>query len=139
MRDPQAGSAVVIVPLPGEIDCTNQERACDQLSAASASGAAIVIADFTATTFCDCSSLRAVVAAKDLLAAHGAQLRLVIPPGGAVRSLATLMGVDQAVPVYLSPSEAAGQAGAAAERSQTTLPHCQEDSGDARHHRRDRD
>jgi hypothetical protein len=31
MRDPQAGGAAVIVPLPGKIDCTNQERAYDQL------------------------------------------------------------------------------------------------------------
>jgi hypothetical protein len=50
--------------------------------------------------------LRAVVAAQDHPAAHGAELRLVIPPGGAVHRLAMLMGVDRVVPVCSCLSEA---------------------------------
>lgn len=59
-----------------------------------ASGATVVIADFTDTAFCDCSSLRRLVTVQHRAAAGEAQLRLVIPSGGLMRQLATLMDLD---------------------------------------------
>jgi hypothetical protein len=58
MHDQLPPRGPVIVTLPTEVDLINQDWAYDQLCAALASGADIVIADFTATTFCDCSSMR---------------------------------------------------------------------------------
>lgn len=103
----QGRAAPVIVALPGQIDLTNQERACNQLYAAFACGAAVVIADLTATTFCDASSLRRLVTLQHRAAAHDAQLRLAITPGGPVHRVAELMDLDHLLPVYASPGEAA--------------------------------
>jgi anti-anti-sigma factor len=89
----EAGLAVV-VPLAGEIDMVNCEQVYDRLYAAFVSGATVVIADFTATSFCDCASLRRLLAVQRRAAAQGAQLRLVIPPGNPVQRLAELLGVN---------------------------------------------
>jgi anti-anti-sigma factor len=101
---PGAGPAV-IVPLAGEIDLTNREQVYDRLYAAFVSGAAVVIADFTAARFCDCGSLRRLLSVPQA-AARGGQLRLVIPPGNPVRRLADLTGVERRLHIYSSVREA---------------------------------
>jgi anti-anti-sigma regulatory factor len=53
----------VIVTLPAEIDTANADSVCTQITAKFASGARVVIADMTATTFCDTSGTRALVLA----------------------------------------------------------------------------
>lgn len=103
----QMSAAPVIVALPPQIDLTSQERAYDQLYTAFAFGATVVIADLTATTFCDCSSLRRLVAVERRAVARDAELRLVIPPGGPVRRLAQLMDLDHRVAIYPSVGHAA--------------------------------
>lgn len=99
-----AQRAAAVVTLPGQIDLTSAERACNQLYAAFASGAPVVIADFSATRFCDCSSMRRLLSVKR----RGAELRLAIPPGGTVHRLARLLDLDRQYPVYPGPREAAG-------------------------------
>jgi anti-anti-sigma factor len=108
MLDQKAHSAApVVVTLPSQIDFTTQDQAYDRLYAAFASGAAVVIADFTDTAFCDCSSLRRLVTIQHRAAAREAQLRLVIPSVGPVRRLATLMDLDRQLPVYPTLRQAA--------------------------------
>ena len=107
MLDQELKRASAIVTLSGEIDLTNSEGAYDQLYAAFASGAPVVIADFTATTFCDCSSLSGLLDVQQRLAEGNAQLRLAIPPGTAVSRVAQLIGLDHRLPVYPSLDEAA--------------------------------
>ncbi len=102
MLDQNIYCAPVIVALPAQIDLTSQERAYDRLYAALASGEAVVIADFTGTTFCDGSSLRRLVAIQRRAAARDAQLRLVIPPDGPVHRVAELMDLNKLLPVYPS-------------------------------------
>lgn len=77
----QEVSPSAVVPLAAEIDLTNSEQVYGRLDVAFDSGAAVVIADFTATWFCDCSSLRRLLTVQRRAAAQGGQLRLVIPPG----------------------------------------------------------
>jgi anti-anti-sigma factor len=95
-----------VVALPDEIDLTNREVAYDQLYAAFAAGASVVIADLSGTSFCDCASLRRLVMVQNRAAAQNAQLRLVIRPGSAVHRLATLIGLDRQLPVYPSVPDA---------------------------------
>jgi anti-anti-sigma factor len=102
MREQLAGGAPVIVALPAEIDLSNAEQVYDQLSAALVSGAAVVIADFTGTRFCDCACLNRLLRVHNQAASHNAQLRLVIPPGAPVREVVKLLGLDQQLPVYAS-------------------------------------
>jgi anti-anti-sigma regulatory factor len=106
MLDQQACQRPVVVRLPPQIDLTSQERAYDQLYAAFASGASVVVADFTATTFCDCSSLRRLVAVQHRAAARDARLLLAIPPGGLVHRVAKLIDLDHLLPVFRSVREA---------------------------------
>jgi anti-anti-sigma factor len=105
MRQGRAGSAI-IVPLPAEIDLTNCEQVYDRLNAAFARGAAVVIADFTATWFCDCGSLHRLLTVQQRAASRGAQLRLVIPPGTLVRRVADLTGLDRELHMYSTTQEA---------------------------------
>jgi anti-anti-sigma factor len=84
-----------------------QAPAYDRLYAAFASGAGVVIADFTATRFCDCSALRRLLTVQRRAVAQGGQLRLVIPSGSLVRRVAVLTGLDGQLHIYLSVREAA--------------------------------
>ena len=97
---------VLVVRLPAEIDLTNREQACDRLCAALARGAAVVIADLTATRSCDCGSWRRLTAVQHQAAARRSQLRLVLPPGSPVRRLADLTDLDGQPPLYSSVREA---------------------------------
>jgi anti-anti-sigma factor len=105
MRQGRAGSAI-IVSLPAEIDLTNCEQVCDRLSAAFACGAAAVIADFTATCFCDCGSLRRLLTVQERAASRSGQLRLVIPPGSLVGRIADLTGLGRGLHIYSTMHEA---------------------------------
>lgn len=96
----------VVVPLTAEIDLTNSELACGRLWAAFAGGAAVVVADLTTTWFCDCASLRRLLAVQRQAASCGAELRLVIPSGSPVRRLAVLTGLNEPLRIYPSVREA---------------------------------
>jgi anti-sigma B factor antagonist len=98
-----------VVALPAEIDLTSAERAYGELHAAFAGGAAAVIADFSATTFCDCSSLRRLLAVQHRAACRDARLVLVIPRGSPVSRLAELVSLDSRLPVYPSLREAVAE------------------------------
>ena len=107
MHDQSTQCASAIVALPAVIDLGCQDRAYEQLYAAVADGASVVIADLTAATLCDCSSLRRLVAIQHLAAARGGQLRLAITPGSPVHHMAQLMDLDHLLPIYPSVVQAA--------------------------------
>jgi anti-anti-sigma regulatory factor len=86
MTSAGAGSPVV-VSLPAEIDLTSLARAYAGLNAAIVSGAAVVIADFSATTFCDVASIRRLLELHRQAAARQIELRVVAPPGPVRRLL----------------------------------------------------
>lgn len=99
----------VVAALPAEIDMASQEAAYGKLYAALAAGASVVIADFSATSFCDCSSLSRLLAVQHDAASRNARLLVVIPPGSPVGRLARLVSLDTRVPVYSSLREAEDQ------------------------------
>jgi hypothetical protein len=76
MSEQLTGSTPVMVALPAEIDLSNAEQVYDRLYTALASGAAVVIADFTGTRFCDCACLNRLLRVHNQAAGHNAQLRL---------------------------------------------------------------
>lgn len=102
----QETSTAVVVTLAAEIDLTNSERACGQLGAAVARGTAVVVADLTSTRFCDCASLRRLLAVQQQAASCGVQVRFVMPSGNPVRRLAGLTGLDEPLHIYPSVREA---------------------------------
>jgi anti-sigma B factor antagonist len=108
--DPQHLPAVVIA-LPAEIDMANAGRVGQQLGAAFAPGVRAVIADMTATTFCDSSGMSMLVRAHRQAAANGAELRLVVRSTAVLRAL-TVVQMDHLLPIYPSLSQALAAASA---------------------------
>lgn len=94
-----------VLTLPAEIDIANARRLCGRVGAALVSGATVVVADMTATTFCDSSGARILVLAWEQAAANDIELRIVVP-SAAVRRGFALMGLDGFLPFYPSLSAA---------------------------------
>jgi anti-sigma B factor antagonist len=69
-----------------------------------------VIADMTATTFCDSAGVTMLIGAKKQATAHGAELRLLLRCPNVVRVL-QIQGVDAVLPIYHSLEEALAGAG----------------------------
>jgi anti-sigma B factor antagonist len=95
----------VVVALPAEIDMANAGRAGQQLGSAVTPGVRTVIADLTATTFCDSSGISMLVRACQQAAANNTQVRLVVPSAAVLRAL-TLVGMADLLPIYPSLSQA---------------------------------
>jgi anti-anti-sigma factor len=66
----------------------------------------MIIADMSATTFCDCAGLRTLVAARDHATASGSALRIVVQPDGAVARSLAILGFDRMPPLYTSLRDA---------------------------------
>jgi anti-sigma B factor antagonist len=95
----QAGPAVVALPV--EIDLANARQVRQQLYSALATGVAVVVADMTATTFCDSMGCRSLVMAHKQARAGNAELRLAIPSASVLRVMA-ITCVDRVVRIYPS-------------------------------------
>jgi anti-sigma B factor antagonist len=104
VADPQQLPAVVIA-LPAEIDMASAGQAGQRLGSAFAPGVKAVIADMTATTFCDSSGISPLVRAHRQAAANGTELRLVVRSAAVLRAL-TLVKMDDLLPIYPSLSQA---------------------------------
>jgi anti-sigma B factor antagonist len=94
-----------VVTLPAEIDMANADHIGADLQAALAAGVTTVVADMTATTFCDSRGIHALVMAHQRAAASGAELRLVVPSACVLRVL-VLLGLDRWLAIYPSLPEA---------------------------------
>ena len=94
-----------MVTLPAEIDMATAPAAGEQVAAALAPGVHAVIADMTATTFCDSAGISMLIRARKRAAARGAELRLLRPCPKVLRVL-KIQGVDAVLPVYQSLDEA---------------------------------
>ena len=113
-RPPGEAAAPAVVRLPAEIDATNASRIGAQLYSTFAPGVAAVIADMTATTFCDSTGARELLLAHHKAAAGGIELRIVMPSAD-VRRIFQLTGLDQVLAIY--PSLSAGRADGHMERA----------------------
>ena len=60
---------------------------------------AVIVADLTGTIYCDCAAIRSLCHAARYAAAHGTDLRLVIP-AGPVRRVLHLTGRDRELHLY---------------------------------------
>lgn len=107
----------VIVRLPAEIDITNSEAACQQLCSActpGVTGVTGVIADLTATTFCDCSAVRGLLLARRHAAAGNIEFRLACASHSVLRVI-DLLGLGDHLVIYPSLSAALNPAAAPVE------------------------
>ena len=95
----------VVVTLPAEIDIANADAVGEQLAAALGPGVTVVVADMTATTFCDSRGVRMLVLAQRQAVANGAELRLLLPNPRVMR-VWRILGLEMVLPVYQSLEEA---------------------------------
>jgi anti-sigma B factor antagonist len=106
MSDQAARIMPVVVVLPTEIDVTNSEQVHDLLVAAMAPGVDTMVADMSATSFCDSSGVHAIMFAHEAAVTRGIQLRLAVSPDGSVRRVLQLIGAGRILSVYPSLAEA---------------------------------
>jgi anti-sigma B factor antagonist len=98
---------VAVIKLPAEVDASNSDQVRQDLAAAVAQDASLVIADMSATTFCDSAGLTALVRAVRKATASGARLRVATGEPAVTRVLG-ITGVDRLIEIY--PSVAAAMA-----------------------------
>ena len=115
MTDQAIPRAAIVVAMPGDIDYGTADQAYGQLYAALTAGVPVVIADFTVTSYCDCTALRCLLAVQDRATASDAELRLAVPPTSPVRRVLRITGLDEQFRLYPS-------AGSAAAASQVPAP-----------------
>lgn len=102
---PVATAQLTVVTLPAEVDVVNADAIGEQFAAALAPGIRAVIADMTATTFCDSAGITMLIRASKRAAAVGAEVRLLLPGPNVLRVL-KIQGVDAVLPVYHTLEEA---------------------------------
>ncbi len=87
--------------LPEHIDATNTDMLREQLLALINQGAAVLIADMTATVSCDHGGADALVRAYHRASVSGSQMRVVVA-SPLVRRILFASGLDRLVPIYPS-------------------------------------
>jgi anti-sigma B factor antagonist len=108
--------------LPVEVDISSAGQIRQDLAVLAGQGASLVIADMSATTFCDSAGVTALVRAARKANASGTGLRVAAAAPAVTRVLA-ITGVDRLIEVY--PSVAAAMADPGSETAR---------QGDATHH-----
>ena len=101
MADPEHPAELAIVTMPAEIDIANTGRVGDEIAEALTPGVVAVIADMTATTFCDSPAVTMLIRAHLRATGNNAELRLVTCSRAVMRALA-IATVDYSLPVYPS-------------------------------------
>ena len=98
--------AVHVIRLPAEIDIANADFVKDLLLAEVLPGRAAVIADLSATFFCDCAGVSALIDVGRDAKRAGVELRLVARSRSVLRTF-ELAGLSACLPVYPTHTAAA--------------------------------
>jgi anti-sigma B factor antagonist len=110
-----------VVTLPQEVDVSNSGPIGQELASAVDQGAVMVIADMTATTFCDTSGARELVAARKHARAASAEIRLVIKANAVLRVF-EIIGLGELFDVFADLATALSGLPATGEGPDTTVP-----------------
>ena len=98
-------NGVPVVTTPEEIDIMTSEKLRSVLVEA-AGGGRLVVVDMTSTTFLDSSGLHVLLGAHRRALSDGNELRLAVPPEGAINRILTLTGTDAILSCFQSVDEA---------------------------------
>jgi anti-anti-sigma factor len=96
---------VPVVRAPEEIDITNAAALRAALLEAAAHGRGAMVADMSATQFCDSAGLHVLVRAHKRAQAEGGELLLVVPATTVLRIFA-ITGIDRMIPNFPSLEDA---------------------------------
>ena len=92
-------AAPAVIQLPDEIDAVNAGEVAERLAAVLVPGSRVVVADLTATVYCDSLGARTLVLAHKHAAARKIDLRFAIPSQAVLRVL-QLTCLDQVLRIY---------------------------------------
>lgn len=95
------GPLPTVIVLPPEVDAVNASEVAEELDRAIDQGVPVVIADMTATGFCDSSGVRVLVQAQKRAAAAGVRFRVVVT-ATVIRRVLSITGADQVLSLYSS-------------------------------------
>ena len=99
MDDQERLVSPLVMAMPDEIDVSNAGYVGEQLRSAITPGASAVVADLTATTFCDSFAVLHLMLAHDKAVANNVELLLVVPAGAVLRLL-ELVGARRVLRIY---------------------------------------
>jgi anti-sigma B factor antagonist len=99
-------SGLPVVAAPVDIDVTTADQLRMVLLEAVSHGHTTVVVDMSRTRVCDSAGLNVLIQAHKRALAEGGELRLVIPPDGAVFRVFTLTGLYRFIPRFGSQQEA---------------------------------
>ena len=102
-------SEVPVVTGPAEIDVTTAGQLRTALLEAGGHGHTTIVVDLTRTRFCDSAGLGVLIRAHKRALEEGGEVRLVMPPGGAVYRIFTLTSLYRCMPRFDSLPEALRQ------------------------------
>lgn len=95
-RTPEAS----VVEVLGEVDLSNARTVFDRVTTLVAPEATLVVLDLSATEYLDSSGIALVFRLAERLRVARQELRLVVPPGTAIRAVVDITAVGQVVPVH---------------------------------------
>jgi anti-anti-sigma factor len=119
----QGPDSLAVVSFPERVDVSNADSLRDKLLAVINHGAMVVVADMSATAWCDRAGADALARVYQRAVVNGAQLRLVVAAEG-VRKLMSSDGLDRLVPIYtsLASAVAAGTSDAVVDVASVKMP-----------------
>jgi anti-anti-sigma factor len=104
-EEAMARHRIAFVKLPQAVDVSNDRLVLDSLATALAGHPSVVIADASATAFCDCAGISVLLWAHRRAAAAEAQLRIVAA-NAPVQRILKLTAADEVLNVYLTMDDA---------------------------------
>jgi anti-sigma B factor antagonist len=94
--------SVAVVRAPEQIDITVADQFRSALLDATSGEHPRLVVDMTRTRFCDSAGIRSLAQAAKRIQGEGGELRLIIPPDGAVRRILSLTRIDLILPCFTS-------------------------------------
>ena len=90
---------VAVIVLPAEIDISNADQVRQDLLRALSKGATTLIADMSATMFCDSAAMNALVEVHRKASGRSARL-LLVSDSAVVRRVLGITGIDQLLDIH---------------------------------------
>lgn len=88
-------SVPAVAVFPGEVDLGNAHAVRDHIVRSLEAGSGPVVLDLSATRFCDCSGVGAIMTVHRRATALGTRVCLVLPAKGPVHRIAAMTGLDR--------------------------------------------
>ena len=95
-----------VARLQGEVDASNVEEIGDRLRSLLTNHAVAMVVDLSATTYLDSAGINLLFVLGEEMRGRQQQLALVVRDGSPIMRMLTLTGVDQAVAVHDTLTEA---------------------------------